>query len=172
VTAGSIKLLGLIVFSEPNVRLKNSGDTLPKGVANTGTWTRLANWLSRTDIFYTNTLNDTVTVDFIGSSIKAMLGLNKGGGQIEVYMDGVLLETRETYQNTDLAFVTLKYNATGYGKHTLMLKYVSTNASALAPVGGAYPYARLVYKEFQFVDGRQNQTERYSLIKRWNELVY
>lgn len=170
-TSNSIQLLGIIVFSEPNIRLKNSGDTLPKGVTNIGTWTRLANWLGKTDIFYTNTLEDTVTVDFIGSSVKTMIGFNKGGGQIEISIDGTVIETKDTYVNTEMAFQTLKYNAIGYGKHTLQLKYVSDNSSSVDSIDGSYPLARLVYKEFQIIDGRQSQTERYSLLKYWKSLV-
>lgn len=165
--SGEVQLLGALVFSQPNKRLKNVGSALPKGVTNTGTWS-LTTWKSVTDMFNTITLNDSVKVEFVGSGIGVVLGLRNSCGIIEIKMDGVVLENFDSYYNqAGMGFITRQWLAKGYGKHTFEMKYIGENASAIAAVINTAP--RLAYREFFVVDGRQDQTERAYLLQKWSE---
>lgn len=168
VTSGGVYLLGVIVFTEPSVIChKTDLEDFPTGVSFTGTWVESAGYWenSKEKPKKTITDGDEISFTFIGKKIGGSFGISKGGGKIDVYVDGAVIATLDTYANqTNIGYATYQWDCGTYGKHTVKLKLNGVNASAVAPDTTAYP--RFAVRRLYLYPDKCDYTEKWNNDKK------
>jgi hypothetical protein len=161
--SGQFDLLGVLVFSEvaERVECEDTRITKTSGITfedfTTATYSKYG---------CTNTLNDKINFSFLGSAFGITLGHSNAGGILQITIDGVTQNYDAFNGQGGLTMKNVKFAcAKGYGKHSVEIKYVSDNASISA---AGYPRYRFQYRDIWFYSGKEDETERSILLKKWN----
>lgn len=132
VTQGTLKIVGTafhtwkrreILFEEMNL---------------SGIWGKEVGYYSPSATLYTDTVGDSVYFEFEGNGCCIQLNKRNAAGIVEVYFDGVLIDTKDLYSTGYYAetYWLFPFSESGesytrgYGKHTVKLKLKDANASA------------------------------------------
>lgn len=126
-TSGTMRIIGVVFYVQENEEIN------PKTIDFVGTWGEEA-WQYNTYFSkYTDTIGDYLQLEFEGTGCQIQLSNKSCAGKIDVYLDG-----RRTIANYDLyttgtTTYPIRIDDLAYGKHTVKIKLVDVNASALTP---------------------------------------
>jgi hypothetical protein len=135
-TSGQMRIIGVVFYVQENEEIN------PKTIDFVGTWGEEA-WQYNTYFSkFSDTIGDYLQFEFEGTGCQIQLSNKSCGGKVDVYLDG-----RRTMANYDLYTTStttypIRMDDLAYGKHTVKIKLVGVNASALTP---AIANRRLAY---------------------------
>ncbi|OMF54684.1 hypothetical protein BK138_16125 [Paenibacillus rhizosphaerae] len=135
VTSGSMNLVGVVFYTW------NKKEILFEEMNFIGTWAKDTGFYSPASGRYTDTDGDSVFFEFEGTGCQVLLNNRDAAGKIDVWLDGVQVQTGLDLYNTGKYYYSLNlfplassdiFNR-GYGKHTVRIKLNGINAAAVAP---------------------------------------